>query len=364
MHISGWGERPVFAIRFYRIYDIGEEIALSSLERNLAESMPTTRSRFNRVRPTSIIIEEPPLLIRLQGTGIGTPLGSYSLSAMARIYDFGAISICLCLEDMTGDPRALQEMAFYFAGNDRLAALFGSVLAELRSILAPHLGERPLDPEFYDDYTVYLADRQDSDLDPVATLLGEQAVLSPEIRAETLRHTYSYYPGEKAILSWSGALLFSPDPPLDLIELIEFASVQVLELRFYERELSRQMEKMYDDIENADRQWWVSRIFKYQALMKHLMSEQAEVSEIIEKINNFIKVTEDVYYARVYAAALQVLRSSQWTDSVNRKIATIRETYRMLSEQVNIQHAHFLEWIVILLIAFEILIFVVPFPWH
>lgn len=354
----------MFAIRFYRIYDIGDEIDLTSLERDLAASMPTTRSRFLRVKPTSITIEEPPLLIRLQGSEAEIPSGTLPLSSMARIYDFGAISICLYLEDMHAPSQALEDVALHFAGEEHLAGHFESALAELRTILASHLGVRPLDPGFYDDYTIFLADHHDPGFDPVAILLGERAEFSQEIRTETLRHTYSYYHDEKAILSWNGALLFSPEPPLDLIELIEFASVQVLELRFYERELSRQMEKMYDDIENADRQWWISRIFKYQALMKDLMSEQAEVSEIIEEINNFIKVTEDVYYARVYAAALQVLRSNQWTDSVNRKIATIRETYRMLSEEVNVQHAHFLEWIVIGLIALEILIFILPIPGH
>ena len=354
----------MFAIRFYRMYDIGDEIDLSSLEQGLAQSMPTTRSRFTRVKPTSITIKEPPLLIRLQSTEVETPRGSLPLSGMARIYDFGAISICLYLEDMEAPSLALENIALYFTDQERLAGHFDRALSELRSILAVHLGERPLDPEFYDDYTIFLTDRQDKDLDPVSVLLGERAEFSQEIRTDILRHTYSYYVDEKAILSWNGALLVSPEPPLDLIELIEFASVQVLELRFYDRQLSRQMEKMYDDIENADRQWWISRIFKYQDLMKILMSEQAEVSEIIEEINNFIKVTEDVYYARVYAAVLKVLRSNQWTDSVNRKIATIRETYRMLSEEVNVQHAHFLEWIVILLIAFEILIFVLPIPGH
>jgi len=354
----------MFAIRFYRIYDIGDEIDLFSLERDLAASMPTSRSRFHRVRPTSITIDEPPLLIQLQGAMVETPRGILSIAAMARIYDFGAISICLCLKDMNTSAVMFEDVALHFAGHEGLSNYFDNALQELRAILTAHLGVRPLDPQFYDDYTIFMTDCQDKELDPVAILLGERAEFSEEIRRETLRQTFSYYPDEKAILSWNGALLFSPEPPPDLIELIEFASVQVLELRFYERELSRQMEKMYDDIENAERQWWISRIFQYRALMKNLMSEQAEISEIIEEINNFIKVTEDVYYARVYAVALQVLRSSQWTDSVNRKLGTIRETYRMLYEEVNVQHAHFLEWIVILLIAFEIIIFVIPFPWH
>jgi uncharacterized Rmd1/YagE family protein len=90
--------------------------------------------------------------------------------------------------------------------------------------------------------------------------------------------------------------------------------------------------------------------------MMDLMETYAAVSEIIEKVNNLIKVTEDVYYARVYATALKVQRSSQWSESVSRKIEVIRDNYSMLSDEVRIQHSNFLEWIIIILIALEIVL--------
>jgi ribosome-binding factor A len=93
---------------------------------------------------------------------------------------------------------------------------------------------------------------------------------------------------------------------------------------------------------------------QYHAIMAKLMETSAEISEIIEKVNNLIKVTEDVYYARVYATALKVLRSSQWSESVSRKIKVIQENYSMLSDEVRIQHSNILEWVVIILIAFEL----------
>jgi uncharacterized Rmd1/YagE family protein len=87
--------------------------------------------------------------------------------------------------------------------------------------------------------------------------------------------------------------------------------------------------------------------------MARQMETYAEVSEIIEKVNNLIKVTEDVYYARVYAAALKVLRSGQWSESVSRKISVIHENYLMLSDEVRIGHSNLLEWVIIILIALE-----------
>jgi uncharacterized Rmd1/YagE family protein len=38
---------------------------------------------------------------------------------------------------------------------------------------------------------------------------------------------------------------------------------------------------------------------------------------------------------------------------VSRKINVIRENYSMLSDEVRIQHSHFLEWVIIILIALE-----------
>jgi hypothetical protein len=113
------------------------------------------------------------------------------------------------------------------------------------------------------------------------------------------------------------------------------------------------MEKMYDDIEHADRLSQFRRSRKYHAIMAAQMEMYAEISEIIEKVDNLIKVTEDIYYARVYATALKVLRSGLWSESVTRKIDVIRENYSMLSDEVRIQHSNFLEWVIIILIALE-----------
>jgi uncharacterized Rmd1/YagE family protein len=92
--------------------------------------------------------------------------------------------------------------------------------------------------------------------------------------------------------------------------------------------------------------------------MTRLMETHAEISEITEKVDNLIKTTNDVYYARVYGHALTVLRISQWRASVNRRIDLIRQNYMMLSDEVNIRHSNFLEFVVILLIALEVVFLV------
>ena len=343
----------MFAIRYYRIYDIGREIDLDVLERDLAITHPTARTRFQRVKPKSIMIEDPPLILKMDPIIVKKDGETIEFSAVARVYVIGAISLCFVYEEPERPPEGLVQTAVLFAGQEGLSDAFDRYILKLEEILAPHVRMRHIDREFFEDYTVYVTDTLSDSIDPAVLLIGERTEISAQMREEITRNTLSYTPYDQAILSWDSAFLCNPDYPLDLIDLIEFANVQVLELRYYDREITRQMEKMYDDIEQADRLWRFEKMRQYHEIMAKQMEMYAEISEITERVNNLIKVTEDIYYARVYATALRVLRSNLWSESVSRKIEVVQENYSMLSDEVRIQHSYFLEWIIIILIALE-----------
>jgi hypothetical protein len=343
----------MISLRFYRIYDIGREIDLDWLEKALAQNYFTARTSFVRVKQKSIMIEEPPLMIQMHPIRVERDGKPFEFSVVARVYDIGAISFCFIFENQDAHYSTLEEIAFLFAGQEGLSEFYVQYLKTLAEIVRPHIRNFAIDPDFFEDYTVYVTNHRDDTLDHVPLLIGEKINISPQIREDILKNSLSYTTDDLAILSWDSALLCSPDSPTDIIDLIEFANVQVLELRYYDRELTREMEKMYDDIEHADRLSQFRRSRQYHAIMAKQMETYAEISEVIEKVDNLIKVTEDVYYARVYATALKVLRSGLWSESVSRKIDVIRENYSMLSDEVRIQHSNFLEWVIIILIALE-----------
>lgn len=344
----------MISVRFYRTYDIGKEIDLNRLEQALARSYYTARASFQRIRPKSIIMEEPPLSLRLHPVRVEKGGRQYDFEVFARVYDIGAISLCFIFEDLFSPLSALEDIAVLFTGQEGLDETFTTYVETLSEVLLPHISNLSINNGFFEDYTIFITDHLDDSLDPVVLMLGERVPdLSPQMRDEVLKNALCYSRNDRVILSWDRALICEPGPATDLIDLIEYATVQVLELRYYDRELTRQMEKMYDDIELADKQVSFLRMRRYHALMSNLMETYAEISEITEKVNNLIKVTEDVYYARVYALVLRVLRSGQWSESVSRKIEVIQENYSMLSDEVRIQHSHFLEWVVIILIGLE-----------
>ena len=68
------------------------------------------------------------------------------------------------------------------------------------------------------------------------------------------------------------------------------------------------------------------------------------------------QVTEDVYLARVYAAAMELFRVPNVNAAVDRKLAIIRETYAALHSEAAGGRAELLEAAILLLIAVEILL--------
>ncbi len=344
----------MIAIRFYRIYDIEQEIHLDLLEQALARNYFTARASFLRVSPKSIMMENPPLLISMHPVTVECEGIFFEFNAIVKIYDIGAISLCFVYQDNAIPSSALEETAFILAGQECISDLFQAYLKNLSEILYPYIASHSIDPGFYEDYTIYVTDTIDTTIDSAVLLNSERVSLSSHMREEIEKNTLSYTCDDRVTFSWDAALLCNPETPTDMIELIEFANVQVLELRYYDRLLTKQMAKMYDDIEQADKLPSFRRARQYHAIMAYLMELFADISEITDKINNLIKVTEDIYYARVYAMVLKVVRISQWSDSVDRKIEVIYKNYSMLSDEVRIQHSNFLEWIVIILIAMEL----------
>ena len=247
----------MFACRYYRIYDIGREIDLTLLEKVLAEALAANyslgRASFQRVKPKSIMLEDPPLMLKMDMIHVEREGRIFDFSVVAKVYDIGAMSLCFTCEDTTSPLTAMEETAILFSGQDGLSDYFPLYLGRFAEIIGPHLKDMIITPEFYEDYTIYVMDRIDPSVDPVVLMLGDRTPVSLQMREEITKNSLSYRNDDLAILSWDAALLCEPENPADMIDLIEFANVQVLELRYYDRELTRQMAKMYDDIEHADK---------------------------------------------------------------------------------------------------------------
>jgi uncharacterized Rmd1/YagE family protein len=69
-----------------------------------------------------------------------------------------------------------------------------------------------------------------------------------------------------------------------------------------------------------------------------------------------LQVTEDVYLARIYAAALDLFRVPTVNAAVERKLAIIRETYAALYDESSASRTELMEFLILVLIMAEIVI--------
>lgn len=353
----------MYAVYFYRVYESGcEEIDLNRVENSWRGQRGLARHRLIRINPKSIHMEVPPLVVNLGAQELQWSGGHITINCEARIYDIGAVSVCLRYQNNGLKPE-IHDLALTFCGQKGLEDAFEVCLQQLRDLLNPLMGCVDIDAAFYEDYTIYHIESADQLRDAAALLMGEEADFSPQMREQINNNRLSYSADDFVIVTWDTALLCDREDPADLRDLIEFANVQLLELRYYESILTRHLDRMYDDIQKVDKDSSFKRSRQYRRIMSRLMEFIAEISEVTERINNLIKITEDIYYARVYQMTLKVLRTDQWNESVSRRLQVIQQNYALLSNEVNVQHSYFLEWIIIILIALEFSFTIIETLW-
>jgi hypothetical protein len=192
------------------------------------------------------------------------------------------------------------------------------------------------------------------DLAPL--LAGERGDLSEQARKDILRHQFSYLKTDLVVITWDNAFLLEPSGDFDVADVLEVANAQLLELRYYDDLLDDELPRMYDRVKEARRTFRGLSRRRYAGLARDLYTLVAEVTETTERVDNALKVTEDVYLARIYGAALELYRVPAWAAAVDRKLSIIRDTYTALYDEAATARSEILEVGILLLIILEVVL--------
>lgn len=349
-----------------RLYDVAYAIDLLRVEALVAERSAESvgRLRLSRAEAKAIALPDPPVEIGLGPMRLGGP--DLAVEAAARVYDFGAISITLrhAVRGMEWSAFLDRTDELARAAADGSDGLWRELIDRVLAWIGPAL-ERPDASGLEEQYLVSIVERFET---PVAVedvlrsgdlprlLTGERRELSAAARRDLLKYTFSYYEDDLAVLTWDQAFLIEPGGDRDVADVLEVATAQLLELRYYDALLDRELPRMYDRVQSAHRRWFGRGRARYAKLAHDLHVLVAEVTEITERIDNALKVTEDVYLARVYGAALELFRVPSWAAAVDRKLDIIRQTYTALHDEANTARAELLEIGILLLIVLEIVL--------
>ncbi len=340
-------------IVLYRLYDVADNIDLNKAQALwTASNQISSRLRLSRVSPKAIAFKAPPLTVELGTQEIPVAGRNFAVDTKAHLYDFGVISLMLRLDlprDIPYEEYLDLAIATDHLPEDRIQQFAERVLDTVQAAL---LNRRP--PEFDEDFTVYYF-REWKDWDIVPLLLRDRNPVNEETRQETLANRLSYA-DDVAYLAWDSAFIYDSSGSMDIPDLLEFANAQYLELRYYDGLLEHGIVSMYDAIEDANVKTRFNKLGKYRRIRRQLLEQMADVTEITSRITNALRVTEDVFYARVYGVYLRLLRVSDWKNSITEKVEIIQHSYNQLSDEVVTSRSEVMELTVILLILIEIIL--------
>jgi hypothetical protein len=353
-------------LHLYQFFEVGDTIDLERAQVSLT-APATRRQPPSRVRQSdSIQIAQPPLEVELAPAPLELAGCRFEGTLRASIYDLGAVALVVSLP-LSGGTDWETVADLFAAAQDPpefIGARFRSALDELEGLIRPSI-ERPSRSVLVEDYSLLIVEQLAppsgaatlaGDPRVRAALLGERRSLSAD--ASALVSSMSYYPDDLALLSWNGALVVEPDPAAaaTVADLLEFANVELLLLRSYEADLEGELLRLTRRIPTARGRLYIPLVGRYTALLRESQRVVLEVTEVTERIDNAFKVTDDVYWDRLYSAMLTSLRVHVWRSGVEHRLQLLRETYGLLRDQADSDRSASLELIIILLILVEIVL--------
>jgi hypothetical protein len=328
----------------YRVFDIGEEINLSAAEKILANQAYRARLKLTKAAGQALIIRDPPIRLNL-GESI-LQIGGKTVSAelVATVWDYGVVSLVFQLPIVQGTTWTelvklsdlLQSDAATVGYIDELARTRAS---EITKLLGNSL-KRPIDHALYEDYVIFFIQE-----------VNEIRLASERMRKPISEYLFQYAENDLAVVDWNSALVLEPSGKREVPDILEFALTHLLEFRFYDELLDVRMRELYDQVEARRQSLWASY---FSSSSKEANTRFLEFSEFIERVDNSLKVVGDFYLAGIFRAAVRRFRLADWQQSVTRKLNLFTRVSELLQGELNVWRGHVLEFVVIFLIAFEI----------
>ena len=344
------------------LFDVAEGVDLSAVRGLLGASTESPRLAVKPAVPAYVQYQDPPVQVDAEAFGTRAPGG---MQARFKIYDYGVFSLSLsrAFRGSWADLHALAQSTTSAALEADAEALCLKAAERLRPAL--HEPRRTCLSEDYFVYAVTAADGAptgDALLaahgDDIARLLrGEADALSTQERDEVLRHRLSYLASDLVVPSWNGAFVYDSEAGVPgALEILEFANSQLLQFRYYDQRLDRELTRIYARLQTT--RWyepWIGR--RYTAAARELHALFIDVNELTDRTENALKLVGDVYAARLLGLAAARLGLGAWKDAVRDKLKTLDDIYRFAVDQTAMDRGEILEAAIVFILVLELVLF-------
>ncbi len=346
-------------------FDIGLGIDLNHADRVILTAKQRETIKDKRRAPETVISQPAPL--RMTRSAEPVHVSGFATDAQVDVvlYDFGAVAVRYVMP-LTGSLADIERLSGDLYDNEILARSARRIVEEVARAIAPAV-RRPGFADLVEDYVVFHIESFDrpSDFNALVAAHGDQIArilrsaqvpISEQEVADALACRISYAADDAALIDWAATLLVGPDAD-DVRTVLEFANVELLELRFLDSQLDAALEQSYRVLSQRRGPGW-GLFGSFAAEVRRIGRLQVDNAVLFEGVNNALKLVGDQYLARVYRLASQRFHLAEWDAAILRKIETIDSIYSKESDrQINVR-MEILEWIIVVLIAAEL---VIPF---
>jgi hypothetical protein len=354
LHISKGACHVLFA------YDIAFSIDLRRAETLVREATQRETIRHRRRAPASFQYEPAPVRFSQGASVISVGGRQTNPSVDYVLYDFGGVSVIytLPLDGALSDLLALSDELYE---NPILLEDSRRRVEQLLTVIEPAVSQ-PSISEFVEDYIIFQVDGfvprvpiQDLIAEHsgllAQTLRAETRILSDDERWDSLAQRVSFSADDTTIVDWNAAIVVDQEPE-DVLVVLEFANVELMEMRYLDHRLDRALSLAYDAL--SRKSWRRFPFGSKPAELHRIALWQVDSAMLFEGVNNALKLLGDQYLARLYRAAAERFHLTEWDSSIMRKLETLDSIYGKISDQVASRRMEALEWIIIALIAVSI----------
>lgn len=339
-------------IYIFQAFDVGEDINLHALERSrVIQDVPLQLPKFFKHFHVPLAVELP---------------HPHETSAWvsSKIYNFGVISSTYRVP-FDGSFEELQKTiwSLYAKFQEQSVSDAHTIYKRIKPFIAQ--------PKFFHLRTSYTViqvnpvdDIQETILlkkyygDQIASLLRfEEERLSDSQKQDILEASAGYYRGDLVVVDNEATFIYD-DEFADYLDLFEFANIQQLELRYFDRLLDRQLYHIYE------RRVGRLPLKSYIPFFGHFIADpvvelgklKADISVITEQLQGSIKISGDRYFSEIYGLLSEKLDLSSWVGSINNKLEILKDIRLVYQSRLDNIRGDLVSTLIILLIWMEFMV--------
>jgi hypothetical protein len=369
MHSSDPGKAPhLFSVsqgfcHSIFVYDVAFAIDLEQAERRITSATQRETIRHTRKAPSYFEYRPAPLRIAQEEAALRIAAGlATHAQVQLVVHDFGAVSVIYRIP-LGAEFADLLELSELLYENDQLLSDSRRRVEELVRMVEPALSAASIS-SFVEDYVIFqvkaftapvhVEQLTSAHAQHLAQILrAERRELSEDEVTDALSHRIAYEKSDLVVVDWNAALVIDTEAD-DVLAVLEFANVELLEMRFLDQRLDDALTLAYERLTRRSR----ARIplWANPSDVRDISQWQVDSAILFEGVNNALKLLGDQYLARLYRLAAERFHLADWDASILRKLETLEGIYQKMSDRIVSRRMELLEWIIIVLIAVSILL--------